>query len=133
MEAKLKQGAILFILLSILLVLTGCSREYTSKDPVSGKGFEEAHIATLSDGCAVSALHIAGVYTIYRVKCPDGTGSTTHSCGKYCTANVTYEIQLTPQQETEIKKKAALAKLTPIEKQALGLIPEPPKEDNAKR
>ncbi len=130
MESNLKHGALFFLIVTLLLLVTGCNYERT--DPMTGRAFEEKHLFTLEDGCKVSEVRGRDLYTIYRIKCSDGTGAASYSCGKSCKAQVTYEIKLSPEQEEELKKKAALAKLTPAEKQALGLMPEPEKSKETK-
>lgn len=130
MESTLKRGALFFLVMTFLLLATACSYERT--DPQTGRAFEEKHLLTLEDGCKVSEVRGRDLYTIYRIKCSDGTGAASYSCGKNCKAQVTYEIKLTPEQEEELKKKKALAKLTPAEQQALGLMPEPEKSKETK-
>ncbi len=127
MESTLKRWTLFFLTMTLVLLLTSCS--YERKDPVTNLEFEEKHLFTLTDGCKVSKVRAQEMPAIYRIKCPDGSGGGTHSCGKNCTLSYSTEPKLSEEQEVEVRKIAALLKLTPSEKQLLGLMPEQPKEN----
>lgn len=110
-RAILKQEAIMkksLFVLSLVLVLTGCSKET--------KNITEKFI--LPDGlkdCQVYFLQSSAINHIQVVRCPNSDTTTSYSSGK-----TRRSVTVVEEKEASLKE-SALNKLSAEEKQALGL------------
>lgn len=107
----------MFLVLPALLV--GCNEDGHARDPEIRRVFEV-------DGCQVKYIDPPSLPNFYIARCGNTTTNTwQQSSGKstttYATVNVDTTEELRKRLEAAEARDKALAKLTPAERQALGV------------
>lgn len=115
MQINLKNLGIILACLGAS-ALVGCT-DYNKVDKI-GTSYSDKVILTLEDGCKIRRIDIKNSSTIFIHNC----GDITYQCGKVQCASI-YKPQEQPTAEElkEAAKAAALKKLTPAEREVLGL------------
>lgn len=106
-------------------MLSGCQEDKTilsTVDKETNAVYTEQKILTTKAGCVITYIEVSsGPRTpwLYVSSCP---GSVTYKCGKTDCRSATEALPAeTPEEAKEKKAQAALLKLTPEDKEALGL------------
>ena len=113
------------ILLLSLVLLSGCQDDKTvlaTADKETNAVYTEQKILTTKAGCVITYIEVlSGPRTpwLYVSSCP---GSVTYQCGKSKCKTLTEAVPgEAPEEAKEKKVQAALLKLSPEDKEALGI------------